>query len=291
MTAAEAVAAARGRPPDAGLGRLAATADLGRPPAALPGAARWTSTRPTSPRPAGRSSSPPTRRPRSAPPWSRCIAHRRTARAARPLKVLEYRPGEADEGLAAAPRRYTGSVAPTRVPYYVTAGRRPGAIPFEFQYLLDVEYAVGRLAFDRPEQYRQYAESVVAYETAAAVPNAREVVYWGTRHAADRATQIERRLPGQAAARACRPRPASERSRPSPQALGSARAACSAPTRPGPTWPRCSTPRARPPPGLAVHRLARLGWPQGHERQLAEQGALLCQDWPGFGIGAAGRTT
>src|SRR5439155_23318293 len=84
----------------------------------------------------------------------------------------------------------TSRVAPSKVPYYVLLVGGPGDISFEFQYLLDVEYAVGRLAFDRPEQYRQYAESVVAYETAAAPPASREIVYWGTRHRGDFPTQL-----------------------------------------------------------------------------------------------------
>jgi hypothetical protein len=66
---------------------------------------------------------------------------------------------------------------------------RPEVISFEFQTLLDMNYAVGRIAFDQREQYRRCVEGLIAYETAAAVPNGREVLYWRSRNRADRATQ------------------------------------------------------------------------------------------------------
>ena len=78
---------------------------------------------------------------------------------------------------------------PTKVPYCHLVGG-PTDIPFDFQYLLDVEYAVGRLAFDSPDQYRRYAEGVATYEASASVKNAKEVAYWGPRHSADRSTQM-----------------------------------------------------------------------------------------------------
>ena len=87
---------------------------------------------------------------------------------------------------------YPGSVAPTKVPYYLLLIGGPESIPFDFQYLLDIEYAVGRLCFDHADQYRLYAESVVDYEKAQAAPTSRQMVYWGTRHPRDRATEIER---------------------------------------------------------------------------------------------------
>ena len=93
-------------------------------------------------------------------------------------KVLEYRPGETMKKWLARHGVAPGTVTPTKVPYYVTLVGGPADIPFDFQYLLDVEYAVGRLAFDTPELCRRYAGGVAAYETASDVKNAKQVTYW-----------------------------------------------------------------------------------------------------------------
>ena len=148
-----------------------------------------------------------------------------------------------------------------------------------------MNYAVGRIAFDRPEQYRRYVEGLIAYEKAGAAPNGREILYWGPRNRADRATQLsadclirplfdgipatgdQTALPAIAEQRRFRSR-----------CLGGSDA-----TRANLLEPLHAVEVGRRPAFLftASHGLE---WPNGHENQLAQQGALLCQDWPGPGV-------
>jgi hypothetical protein len=84
-----------------------------------------------------------------------------------------------------------GLVDPTKgVPLYLVLIGGPKQIPFEFQYLLDSYWNVGRLDFDTPAEYRDYAEAVVAYEQDGAVPTTRSSALWVTKNAADRATGL-----------------------------------------------------------------------------------------------------
>jgi Peptidase family C25 len=119
------------------------------------------------------------------------IEHRRSQvpDAAR-FHVLDYAPGEKFRSWLNRHGAVAGSPDPARVPYYLLIVGSPASIPFEFQYLLDVDYAVGRIAFDEIDDYRRYSESVVAFETAAPSADVPRALFFGTAHSGDAATRL-----------------------------------------------------------------------------------------------------
>ena len=58
-----------------------------------------------------------------------------------------------------------GTLDTTRMPYYLLIVGGPEAIPFDFQYQLAINHAVGRVAFDRIEDYGLWAEKVAQVES------------------------------------------------------------------------------------------------------------------------------
>jgi hypothetical protein len=68
------------------------------------------------------------------------------------------------------------------VPFYITIVGPPDEIPFEFQYSLDLYWAVGRLWFRTADEFRQYAESVIRYETMPQIQTSRQMAVFATRH-------------------------------------------------------------------------------------------------------------
>ncbi len=124
------------------------------------------------------------------------LAHRRSQAASRRERRYRefasregYQPNESKRDFLARYGAGPGPVDPDNVPYYLLLVGDPEAIPFGFQYQLDVQYAVGRLNFDTPAEYASYAESVVAAETAPA-PRPRQLVLFGVRNAGDEATEL-----------------------------------------------------------------------------------------------------
>ncbi|SFG11714.1 Peptidase family C25 [Novosphingobium sp. CF614] len=76
------------------------------------------------------------------------------------------------------------------LPFYLLLVADPAEIPFEFQYDLDLNYAVGRLWFDDAGHFARYARSVVEQEQAAAARRPRRIGLVATRHEYDQATQM-----------------------------------------------------------------------------------------------------
>ena len=161
-----------------------------------------------------------------------------------------------------------GPVDPDTMPYYLLIVGSPAEIPFEFQYSLDVAYAVGRLDFDDVSGYRHYAESVVNSEDNQSSDV--RTGFFGTAHPNDPATQMSAEGLVQALATAIGER--------APEVAVDHRA------------PEASTKAAlgdllgdSGAPRLAFTATHGLGAPAGHADQQALQGALVCQDWPGPG--------
>lgn len=202
----------------------------------------------------------------------------------RTVKVLDYQEGQSPREWLAGYGVGTGTVEPTRVPYYLLLVGSPVRIPFSFGLLLDVEYAVGRLHFDTVAEYARYVASLIDYETGQAVPNAREAVFFAPRHRFDRATQLSADLLVNPLADGV---PA-EGSQPAQPGVAERRG-----FRTHKIWGDTATKAAltetlapvggAKPPAFLFTASHGMGWPRGHAGQRPAQGALVCQDWPGFG--------
>ena len=203
------------------------------------------------------------------------------SRAAGPLfKNLDYKTGEQVRDWYRRHEIRPGSVDPEVIPYYLLIVGPPEGVPFEFQYLLGVDYAVGRLSFGAASAYAKYAESVAAYEAASAIQNAKEIAYWGTRHLGDGATQLSASLLVDPLANG-NPNLAGRLKRPLHTEFGFERQLRLADDATKDAL--LETLGASKPPAILFTASHGMLVGPGRPQQQAVQGALLCQDWPGFG--------
>jgi hypothetical protein len=119
------------------------------------------------------------------------LTHRKNQATSTYYRECTYKSGQdKTKFLAAHNAPVSGAVDPDRgMPYYLLIVGDPTAIPYEFQYQLDVQYAVGRIYFDTLEEYAYYAQSVVRAETEQ-INRPRQIKFWGVRNSGDNATQL-----------------------------------------------------------------------------------------------------
>jgi hypothetical protein len=160
-----------------------------------------------------------------------------------------------------------GPADPDKAPYYLLIVGSPEAIPYIFQYQLDVQYAVGRICFDTPEEYANYARSVVAVEKGE-LKLPRQVSFFGVANDDDDATQkatdllvepLYNKLKAAHADWQFRPHLRGEATKAQLQRLLGGDQT----------------------PALLFTGSHGMEFPLEDVRQVPHQGGLLCQDWPG----------
>ena len=183
------------------------------------------------------------------------------------LNEKGYQPKQTKGEFLASHGRGAGPADPEKLPYYLLIVGDPETIPYSFQYQLDVQYAVGRIHFDQPEDYYRYATSVVEAEKRGyTLP--RQATFFGVANEGDRATRLS----------------AEHLVRPLSESLAQHPSAWGIQTKVKEEATKSSLSQlfqASQPPALLFTASHGMSFPVGDPRQLIHQGALLCQDWPG----------
>lgn len=164
---------------------------------------------------------------------------------------------------------------PRNLPYYLLLVGGPGEIPWDFQHQLDVQYAVGRLRFDTPEEHAAYARAVLEAESRPPGATPRRAVFFGVECPGDDRTRYLRELlTGRLAA-----------------AVASGRRDWTVETTAleAATKERLGRLLSGGPesPALLFASGHGMGFLADDPRQRSHQGALVCRDWPGRGTSLA----
>jgi hypothetical protein len=176
-----------------------------------------------------------------------------------------YRPGETRNDWLSRFGVSAGMVDPHRMPYYLLIVGSPESIPFNFQTSLSIQYAVGRIAFQEPNDYANYANSVVA-STRLWMPQS--VCLFSPSVPDDLPTLMFTRNFGQ---------PLMDNLMKEGRWEGLVLSEKDA------SKPAFLKYLATGHPAIFLLGGHGLSYPSGHPKQLAYQGALVCTDWPGPG--------
>ncbi|MCK5316128.1 MAG: hypothetical protein KAJ53_13430, partial [Anaerolineales bacterium] len=180
---------------------------------------------------------------------------------------LGYQSGTSKNDFLKMFGRGPGPADPDKLPYYLLIVGPPHDIPYSFQYQLDVQYAMGRIHFDHLEDYYRYAVSVVEAETRT-FNLARQAAFFGPANQDDPATQLSARQLVSPLADFLKG------DQPDWQVQTSVKEAAH-------QADLDQLLHASQAPALLFTASHGMAFPNGDDRQLPHQGALLCQDWPG----------
>lgn len=200
------------------------------------------------------------------------LLEHRQQQAKERYKVYEYPPGYSKTKFLMEHGVGDSSVVdPSKVPYYLLIIGSPKTIPYDFQYQLDIAYAVGRIFFEDIDDYAKYARHVVDVEEGK-ISRPRHAVFFGVQNERDKATELsvdrlitplvrwmteEEPNHGWKVDDLLKDKAKKEQLK---QLLGGSEI-----------------------PSFLFTASHGVFFEQGHELQLKHQGALVCQDWRGPG--------
>ena len=121
------------------------------------------------------------------------------------------------------------------------------------------------------------------YEKAGTAPTTREIIFWGTRHAGDRATQMSADYLITPLHQGLPSGPGQEEEPAIAGVLGYRARCLKGRDATKAALAEVLHGRGGSRPALLFTASHGMGWPKGHANQASAQGALLCQDWSGFG--------
>ncbi|MCI5167265.1 MAG: hypothetical protein D3903_14520 [Candidatus Electrothrix sp. GM3_4] len=177
------------------------------------------------------------------------------------------RPDESANDFLARHGLGPGPADPDKVPYYLLLVATPESISYRFQYQLDVQCSAGRICFDTLDEYANYAKSVVRSEQDK-FPRSSKATFFGVQNPADRATKLS----------------AMELVQPLADWMSKKKPDWSVQTLLKEEATKAKLTEllnSNDGPALLFTASHGMGFPNGDSRQLPDQGALLCQDWPG----------